>query len=82
MLNIVGGISSSRLIVHYKSECFLYKMKNEVLASALGSNFEILTLLDYVSITLEEISKFNQEYRDVLDEYKKTHKLKMNPDFR
>ncbi|XP_050504143.1 uncharacterized protein LOC126883017 isoform X1 [Diabrotica virgifera virgifera] len=64
----------------YNSKFLLEKLKNENLLLALGGKFDLVTLLDYISICMEEIIDFSTEFNKLKVEYGPTHKFRMNSD--
>ncbi|CAG9835200.1 unnamed protein product [Diabrotica balteata] len=71
-------IDNAKLLSCYNSKFLLEKLKYENLLLALGGKFDLLTLLDYVSICMEEVIDFSTEFRTLETEYGPTHKLRMN----
>ncbi|GJQ76104.1 hypothetical protein Trydic_g1854 [Trypoxylus dichotomus] len=49
-------------IALYTHKVFMEKLKLKHIQSALGSKFEILSLLDYVHLTMEKIVKMDEEF--------------------
>ncbi|XP_072388865.1 uncharacterized protein [Diabrotica undecimpunctata] len=71
-------IENAKLLSCYNSKFLLEKLKYENLLLALGGKFDLLTLLDYVSICMEEVIDFSTEFRKLEAEYGPTHKFRMN----
>lgn len=63
------------------AEILHQKMKNENLLSALGAKYDLLTLLDYVSITVQEINDFRNEFSRIREQYR-LYKIELDKDFR
>ncbi|CAH1164306.1 unnamed protein product [Phaedon cochleariae] len=67
-------------LTHYEAKVFQLKLRQEHLLPHLGTNFDLLTLLDYVCLCTEEIEKFHLEFWDLVRKYGHSHKLTMHPD--
>ncbi|XP_057672427.1 uncharacterized protein LOC130903978 isoform X1 [Diorhabda carinulata] len=68
-------------LLRYLSQCLRNKLNKENLMLPLGENFDLLTLLDYVNMCVDEVKRFFVEFNKLVEEYGPTHKLRMNPQF-
>nr|XP_023017099.1 putative uncharacterized protein DDB_G0282133 isoform X1 [Leptinotarsa decemlineata] len=67
---------------HYVTKVLELKLKQEHLLSSLGTKFDLLTLLDYVCLCIDEIVSFHKEFDQLGSKYGSSHKLSMHPDNR
>lgn len=65
----------------YMAEILHQKLKKENLLSALGAHYDIFTLLDYVSMTLQEIYDFQNEFNRLRRKYR-DHQIAIDKNFR
>ncbi|XP_018567613.1 uncharacterized protein LOC108908165 [Anoplophora glabripennis] len=65
----------------YQLKLFQQKLKYENLLSVLGAKFDIFALLDYICLSMEEISDFHNEYISLVKKYGKSHHFRMNSDY-
>ncbi|KAJ8978944.1 hypothetical protein NQ317_003005 [Molorchus minor] len=72
--------ADSRPVAWYGLKLFQHKLKEDNLLSVLGVKYDILTLLDYVNMTMEEIKNFRQEYISLVKKYGTSHHFRMNKD--
>ncbi|KAJ8943046.1 hypothetical protein NQ318_022590 [Aromia moschata] len=71
----------SKPICWYELKLFQRKLQNENLLSVLGTKFDIMTLLDYVYMTMEEIIHFHMNYIGLIKKYGVSHHFRMNEDY-
>lgn len=82
MLSIIYVISDKYLPeCHYNAEAMIHKLIMENLTSVLGQDYDVLSLMDYVGMTMLSVVDFHAEYTLFQLEYGFSHKVTMNSDY-
>ncbi|KAJ8909686.1 hypothetical protein NQ315_013546, partial [Exocentrus adspersus] len=71
----------AKSICWYELKVLQQKLTQQNLLSVLGTKFDIFALLDYISMSVEEIINFHIEYNSLAKKYAESHHFRMNPDF-
>nr|CAI5836947.1 unnamed protein product [Callosobruchus analis] len=69
-------------IFHYNAEVLDLKLKHDHVSSVIGEKYDILTFLDYVHMSADEVLKFNGLWVTLQIHYSRSHKIRMTKDYR
>ncbi|CAH1957091.1 unnamed protein product [Acanthoscelides obtectus] len=68
-------------IFHYNAIVLNFKLKKDYLTSVIGAKYDILTFLDYVHLSVDEVLEFNGQWVNLQCKYQKSHKIRMTKDY-
>ncbi|VEN64214.1 unnamed protein product [Callosobruchus maculatus] len=69
-------------IFHYNAKVLDLKLKHDHVSSVIGAKYDILTFLDYLHMSADEVLKFNEMWVQLLYNFTRSHKIRMTPDYR